>query len=64
MPPESAKPKAIACPKCTHRFHVSIGSGVDDQDSVQETVTNKRKTYQYANEGTIKVCRKFFYHNL
>jgi hypothetical protein len=62
MPPENAKSKAIACPKCTHRFHVSIGGGVDDQDSVQETVTNKRKTYQYANEGTIKKQNSFQNH--
>jgi hypothetical protein len=56
MPPENSKQKSITCPQCTHQFQVAIGGVNDEQGSVQETSTNKRKMYPSFDQRTIKVC--------
>jgi hypothetical protein len=58
MPPENAKQRAIKCPNCTHQFHLSANGGFPDQDGIQETISNKRKDYQYVTEQIKKVCLK------
>jgi hypothetical protein len=50
MPTEAAKQKAITCPNCSHLFHISN----NEQDSIQETGSNKRKAYANSNARIIK----------
>jgi hypothetical protein len=59
LAPETAKQKAIACPKCTHIFNVPMAVGYAEQDSVQETASNKRKAYQTVSSQPLKTHKSF-----
>ncbi len=61
LAPENSKQKIIACPNCMHSFPITVTGGNGEQDSVQETVSNKRKGYGTVNELMIKVCLKILF---